>query len=166
MQAPFFITGLPRSRTAWFASYFDRIDGVTCHHELLARVRSKQEFYDAMEAGRHVGNSDCGLYLSDAQDRWPDARVLVVLRPAKDVVASLARAGCPTELAVIREMEYQTSKIAGLRVPYNAIDRSMQAIHEYLLPSVPYDEAHAGRMAQENIQNRIEGSPDALAVWR
>lgn len=42
-HSPFFIVGLPRSRTAWFSAFLSGGD-VTCHHELLRKCARPEEF--------------------------------------------------------------------------------------------------------------------------
>ena len=61
-MSKFFITGLPRSRTAWLASFFTGNNSF-CYHEIL---RVSSGFDDAIRKLSHrkemyVGNSDSSL---------------------------------------------------------------------------------------------------------
>lgn len=89
MLTPFFITGLPRSGTAWLANLFTT--GKTlCFHEPDPR-----DVVTAINAqpGRRVGASDPTLVRKYSQivKLWPDARWLYVARPLEDCFASLVK---------------------------------------------------------------------------
>jgi len=53
----FLITGVPRSRTAWFAALFTAL-GHPCKHEMLRDAKSEEDFLEQLKT---TGNSDCGL---------------------------------------------------------------------------------------------------------
>jgi len=55
----FLITGLPRSRTAWFAALFNAL-GYPCKHEMLRDCESEEDFFNQLQT---YGDSDCGLFL-------------------------------------------------------------------------------------------------------
>lgn len=78
----YFVTGLPRSRTAWMAAWLG------CNHELMNGLESPDEFAEMLGDN---GDSDCGLMWLPLRKMYPDAPVLVIDRPIKDVVASLKR---------------------------------------------------------------------------
>ena len=157
----FFVTGLPRSRTFWMAQYLS-MAGAPCHHEYLAHCTSREQFYNEMEGG--AGNSDCGLFLTDFQTRWPHARTLVIERPIEEVAASLERLGMQTDS--LPWMKSEISRLKGLRVPYHKINALIRPIHEFLIPHVPFNPALAERMARVNLQSELSSpSPLALGVW-
>lgn len=92
--SPFWITGLPRSRTAWF-SVAMRGAQSTCAHELTAIAQSYDDLKRLWLASdcAFSGNADsgCGLHvhqiLADIQPR-----TLVIDRPIGQVLASCERA--------------------------------------------------------------------------
>lgn len=90
---PFFITGLPRSRTAWLANFCTH-GGILCGHDLLCG-RTTQQFLRDMEYVH--GSAETALYAPHyADDLLPvvkQARLVVVHRKPKEVVASLERLG-------------------------------------------------------------------------
>jgi len=117
----FFVTGLPRSRTAWFSVFLSNGRDRFCYHELLSKCHSREDFYDAMESTEkygEVGNSDCGLPLTDFQERWPKAPTLIVHRP---------HAAEP-----IDGMRNYLRQLKGMHVEWEDIDDRLSDIHYYL----------------------------------
>lgn len=95
MKPPFFITGLPRSRTAWLANFFTW-GNAFCHHDLLRLGCSVPELSKNLEATRaeFVGDSDSALLLlaPEIVKAWPAARWVLVLRPVEEAVADFQAA--------------------------------------------------------------------------
>lgn len=91
----FWITGLPRSRTAWFSQAM-RGPYSTCFHELTADCRSFDEFRYTWRSPEalYSGNSDsaCGLQIARIL-REIQPRTLIVERPVGEVLAALADVG-------------------------------------------------------------------------
>lgn len=93
MSEPFFITGLPRSRTAWW-SVAASTQISTCHHEPLSRTREFADLlpYWNMPGFRYAGIADSALVpqleriLVQVQPR-----TLIVRRDPKEVVRSFSR---------------------------------------------------------------------------
>jgi hypothetical protein len=94
MSNPFWITGLPRSRTAWFAVAM-RGPRSSCAHELTATCQSLVELKSRWlygSAAEYRGNSDsaCGLNIERIMaDIRP--RTLIIRRPIGEVMDSLSR---------------------------------------------------------------------------
>lgn len=91
---PFWIAGLPRSRTAWFAQAM-RGPRSSCFHELTARTRDFAEFkrlWLLCAHDQHRGNSDsaCGLHAARILAEIAP-RTLIIQRPVAEVVTSLRR---------------------------------------------------------------------------
>jgi len=81
----FFITGLPRSRTAWLANFFTS-GSVFCWHDLLRTKKPCDlDQYESLPGVAHYGDSDSALLLcaEQVQRLHPDAHWVVVHRPAK-----------------------------------------------------------------------------------
>ena len=146
----FFITGLPRSRTAWLANYFTT-GSVLCLHEA-----SYEEFLDRKNSGLwdYVGLSSTKLY-EDIEKI--DGPVLVVKRDLNDVY-KWAKDYCSIDW-----LKYLNAKLVmgkQLTVDFDDIDISLEVIQGYLTPSIPYDEVRAELMMNYNVQvteDRIEG---------
>jgi len=161
----FFITGLPRSRTAWFAFYFNQVPGVECVHEMLNICTSKEQFYQSMEVDGIVGNSDSGLFISDFQQRWPNAPVVIIERPLEDVRTSLRNIGLPVPHGLLERAQVRIDALDGFRVAFGDIDAKLKDIHEWLVP-VPFDARVANDAIDINCQlKEITGSVEAYRVW-
>lgn len=91
MKPPFFITGLPRSRTSWLANLFTTSDQM-CYHDLLDQVDSLAEFLAKLAGGN--GDSDSGLVFlyPKLAEMFPESRWLLVLREPADCLHSLQAA--------------------------------------------------------------------------
>ncbi len=93
---PFYITGLPRSRTAWLAVALSDYRLSACLHEPLARVTAydRSTISNLLEAQhtKFAGMSDSGLPVvaPDLPDILPGP-VLVVWRNPDEVIDSLVR---------------------------------------------------------------------------
>lgn len=90
MAGKFFITGLPRSRTAWCANFMTAGDAF-CYHDGLANCRTLDDFARKMDAHPVSGDSDSGLvfFVDELRDRYPDAQWAVLRRDPAEVVRSL-----------------------------------------------------------------------------
>ena len=101
----FFITGLPRSRTAWLANYFSTGD-VFCWHEAMAGITCKQDYWARLATThyKHVGNSDCTLFMGGYIHGAPlviiDPITVPITPPTRDPITApttgLGIAICPT----------------------------------------------------------------------
>lgn len=148
----FFITGLPRSRTAWFAAFMTH-DDIFCWHEALNGCLSKQDFYDRMELPfKHVGNADCGLILTNFQEKYPDAPTVVIHREEK-----------PEPMVGMKDGLWS---IIGYHVNYDDIDENLDAIH-FFLTGKHANPHRVALFSKFNIQlKEITGDPRSLEVWR
>jgi len=95
---PFFIVGLPRSRTAWTATWLTTIPGVRCYHDGLRGVRSIEEYRAKLERPGLVGDCDSGLLLCwrQIEKLYPTSPWVVITRDPKAVTRSLARLSVPS----------------------------------------------------------------------
>lgn len=92
----FLITGLPRSRTAWFAAVANTVTGAICHHEPMERYPTWRDCLDLWRDRdrKWVGISDSalGFHLREIlADHKP--RTLIVKRDLQQVVGSLEAIG-------------------------------------------------------------------------
>ena len=95
MSTPFFITGLPRSRTAWFSVATSTPESV-CHHEPTAWLSDWPELVRLWTESkfRYVGISDSGLGMllpSILDELRP--RTLIIRRSVDQVETSLNQFG-------------------------------------------------------------------------
>lgn len=166
----FFITGLPRSRTAWLAAYFT--DGnVFCYHDGLKYLNKKEEFYYLMGAAHKdykldtIGNSDSGLIYTDFQTRFPDADTVIIERPVADSWQSMVSLGFSVDVDFFFENAKKLDKLRGLRVPYEHIDRDLNLICEYI--GVRYSPARHALFKQWHIETEELVAPQiALDIWK
>lgn len=96
MALPYLITGLPRSRTAWFAAVCSTVDGSICYHEPSADYRTWQAAASLWDSARQkwCGISDSGFSfkIREIIDQW-HPQVLIIERPAGEVLTSLEGIG-------------------------------------------------------------------------
>ena len=90
MATKFFITGLPRSMTAWCANLFSTGDSF-CYHDGLANCGSLAEFGKKLHAHEVCGDADSGLayFYDELSELYPDAQWAVIRREPAGVVESL-----------------------------------------------------------------------------
>ncbi len=161
MRSPFFITGLPQSRTTWLANLFCT-GGVFCHHDLLGMVESVDDYLtrlrrDALD-GR-VGDSDSGLLSCYRAVRrsFPASPWVLVTRDFDEAWESLVefvaegpwdkqlncsndlRAGMQTAWEAARQELMQWRNV--LTVPYAALEEAatLRQVWEHCVPGVRFD---------------------------
>ena len=172
MALNFFITGLPRSRTAWFAAYLSAHPDVFCWHEALKGCADPAEFHNKMQpwgvhpAELRIGNSDSGLPLMNHPAMFPDCPSVVIRRNRVDVMHSLLHAldmGSPTQsmIDMLDRCEDRLSEIDGLHVMYDQIDHDMPQIMKWI--DVPYREDLHELFGKMNIQT-TDMAPDPTAL--
>lgn len=88
----FFITGFPRSRTAWLANFLTYKDSF-CFHDLSMDRATIQDMKDTLHSlgfCRYAGNSDSALFLypQDMKALFPDSQYVLIKRDVNEVLAS------------------------------------------------------------------------------
>jgi len=123
----FVITGLPRTRTAWFSAYFT--NGVEhCYHEAIR---------DGINLGLSEGTADCGYALFPWwAERQGDHKLVIIERPVEEVNKSLIQINYPAEGTNF--LADRLAELDGLRIIYGNINDEIHKIHEYL--SIPFDQ--------------------------
>jgi hypothetical protein len=144
----FFITGFPRSKTAWFANYFTFGESF-CFHEAIAQDLLLKEGveHELIHNFRihspdiKVGNSGCdNVYHQDELlDSYPDAKWVIVERHELEVRSSMIKCtGLSADIvektnaifsASLRELK---DKISPFVIPFNFDRRKIIELHEYL----------------------------------
>ena len=115
----FFITGYPRSRTAWFAGFFTT-GPVFCHHEIKL-----------IEPGSRIeGFSGPNFALTPQQ-----GKMVIIERDEQEVRESLRKLTKEADAIIDR---FDLKKLDGLRVKFEDINDRLQEIWEYCV-DIPFD---------------------------
>ncbi len=125
----FFITGLPRSRTAWLSVFMSQGNSF-CYHEAMRGCKTKQEYYDklALEGYDYVGDSNSALTYTDYQEKYPEAPLVIIHRPTVEIYESLRLLGIRIELRTLAEYSLELRGLKGLHVEFDDIDNSLNSI--------------------------------------
>lgn len=91
---PFFITGLPRSRTAWLANLFS-YENSFCFHEALRKcseIKDIKKIFNGVNK-QYVGDSDSGLpfFIDEVLDLFPESKLVLVNRGVSEAIESLGK---------------------------------------------------------------------------
>jgi hypothetical protein len=154
MASNFFITGLPRSRTAWLSAFMSSGD-VFCHHELIKENQDVVSYANAMAKGyRVVGNADCGGMVFPDILALHDA-IVIIERDPEEVIESLNKV-FPEKTKETPEIVYELQKrldmVNGLRIPYNEVNSSIKKIWEHCTGSLTgFDENRFNLMRELRI---------------
>ena len=160
----FFITGLARSRTAWFANYFSTGE-VFCYHEAMNNVTCKDDYWDRMNCPEplHVGNSDSGLCMGGYIEGCP---LVIIERDLDEVEDSLVKKGFPGCRSVLEEAQKALDKMVGLRIPFDHINSRLEEIHAACV-TTPFDERRAEQLINLKVElNEIIPDVKSARVWR
>ena len=149
----YFVTGLPRSRTAWFAKWLPN-----CLHEGIEGCSTHKEFIDKLG---DKGDSDSGLMFFPVDRYFPKSPVVIVERDFDEVINSLSNIGLMNNDAYIfmKVAKNMLDKMDGMRVPFD--DLPLQDIWEYLI-GTEFNKKEAYDMGKINIQN-VNYNPDWAA---
>jgi len=141
-MSKFVITGLPRSRTAWFAAYLTCGD-VMCYHEAIPNNN---------QLSANTGTADCGYALCpDWVESIGRHKLVIIHRDCKEVAESMARIGLPDTTGYLPDLDRKLQKLNGLHVDFEDIDMRLEEIHNYL--DLPYDKKRAELFSGMNIQS-------------
>jgi hypothetical protein len=171
---PFFITGYPRSRTAWLANLFSA-DGALCHHALLSNSRRGFPVTTISQALSltpllRVGVSDplLTLHHADLMTAWPAARWLYVDRPREESFESMIKFDAGRSKAT-REMismlfdfhdQCAAELIKNPRVrvlKYSDLNQfhDMQAAWYHLIPGEPFNKSRFEALLKLRVEEFI-----------
>lgn len=136
----FFITGLPRSRTAWLANFMSSGKSI-CYHEGIDGCHSIEDYQKKMSINgyKYIGDSDTGLPILDFQPIYPDSPVVIIRRDKQEVAESLVGMyGEQDYLPFLEKIERKLDLMSGLVVDFNDIDSRLEEIWSHCI-SLPYD---------------------------
>jgi hypothetical protein len=167
MSRPYFVLGTPRSRTAWLAEFLSTEDR-PCAHEPSRRLRGRAAFLDwLMQPGMAASDSVLTLRWRDILAAQPAARILLVRRPVRDVVASFVRAGywAPALERLVQRIDDEIAAILQsghkvMFVPFDRLEREDVCAAAYLWcngAAVP-----AGRWLTMKDCKVLASIPDAI----
>ena len=191
MRANFFITGLPRSRTAWLANLFTTGEQV-CHHDLLGKVSNVEQFRRMLKDGAGVSDASLIWLFPKLREMYPAARWLLVERAATDTINSIRRVAAGTQWEKIvgaytetaeawlpQYMELVAAMVKDkrvIRLPYAELDNydSVWAAWKFLCPTTRltrerFDFLHPLRVELIPAKQPLALSPqliEDLKLWR
>lgn len=159
---PFIVYALPRSRTAWLASFLSYRDW-TCGHEEALHARSVDDV-KAWFSQPNTGTAETlgATWWRTVQAVAPSARVVTIRRPVADVVASLMRTGLFPDAALLhsqmakadRKLDQVERRVPGvLSIPFAdlAQEATCARVFEHCLPHA-HDPAWWAHLDAQNIQ--------------
>jgi hypothetical protein len=149
----FFVTGLPRSRTAWFSKWLP-----DCLHEGIEGCFNHKDFVEKLG---NRGDSDSALMFFPIERYFPRSPVVIVERDFDEVMSSLDEIGLFNDPVheFMKESQKRLDKMKGMRVPFN--DLPLHDIWDYLI-GTEFDKREANKMDSTNIQH-INYAPDFQA---
>lgn len=143
----FVITGLPRTRSAWFSAYFTQGPSY-CHHEATFHGSDMNVPFE------YQGNSDSGYILCPD---WVEAlgphKLVVIHRSIDEVEKSLASIGQKDTRWLLEQMAPALESLDALHIDFKEINTRIKDIHDYL--EVPgYHPYRAALYSKMNIQSQ------------
>lgn len=125
----FFVTGLPRTRTAWMAAFLsqDRI----CFHEGFNGCHSLLEYKNKL--GIDKGDSGTALMLMDMNKVFPNSPILCIHGDVKRSTQYMYDTYGIYDVDYMNYLEMRLNDIKGMHVNLNDIDIRLPEICEYLL---------------------------------
>ncbi len=176
MTQPFFITGLPMSRTTWLANLFTT-GNVFCFHDLLGTVKDMAQFFRAMgtEAAR-TGDADSGLLAvyPQVQQTFPAAPWVLIERDFEDAWESLCayvnggpwqeKLSCTYELKQAMAQSWGRDRLPivnnprCLVVPFESLERvdMIECIWKHCVPGQRFDRRRAMHLQAFNVRPQQE----------
>jgi len=162
----FLILCLPRSRSAWLASYLNyplARPPQPIGHEVLTECRSWDEFVNNYKRGMWGTVETAGAMLwQNVRKEMPECKIVLVRRPLIEVYRSLAAKGIVADLHVLAEMnailDWAQNDPAIASVPFEFLSEPLVGkwLFEYLL-EIEWDEEWWMRLVATNIQVDIPG---------
>ena len=118
-----------------------------------------------MDIAPVVGNSDCGLIISDFMEKYPTAPLVVIHRQPERVRESLQNIGLEVPLLNLVAYADRLKELPGLHIQYDDINERLPEIHAHCV-GTPFDPDWA-REAIETVvkQNEIITDPVSVGIW-
>jgi len=161
----YFITGLPRSGTAWLANALTWGNSF-CHHEGVVGCKDMKEYSAklARTDAEYIGDSDTALalVLPWLYARFPDARYVFVRRNAEDVNRSLVKAGLSTQNTkeAKRAIESWISIADCMVIEFEDLFDNVHEVWDYIgLPDFPKERFEMLKHMKVDDSQRFVNSP-------
>jgi len=173
----YFVTGLPRSRTAWLANWLTA-PGTFCFHDATLIDNSHVGVLSVMAERQNrrqyeaVGDSDSGLIFWSGQVRaaCPKAPFILIERDPEACLASSLRLGFSKGLwDAILQAYWQTRRLPGVRiVSYDSLDDIdvLDSLY-YDCTGLPMDRQRTELLQHLNVQEilnngwpSVKGAPE------
>ena len=157
----FFITGLPRSRTAWLSTFFTG-NNCFCYHEIL---RVSNGFDDAIRRlsnrkEMYVGNSDSSLlvWIDKIDYILQDSPIVIIERNIDEVTNSLTNLfgkvdWTPSLDLTLKGLEIIKKRYNYISVDYNNLNEQLylEMICNFCTPNISFDEDKFKTLSTVNI---------------
>lgn len=161
MNAPFFCTGLPRSRTAWLSVLFTT-EHFTCLHEGIRLCDDFESYVKMMGGCGADGDSSSGLIaMADkVMEAFPDSPWLIIQRFPNECASSASKV-LNIDLQQALAMAYSDRKKLDAICPRNVMRIRFEQLDdetvvrnawEFLLPGVPFDSARYKTLNELRIE--------------
>lgn len=171
-----FITGLPRTRSYWLSQYFAGYENVLSYHELTNWCFTKEEFSMRMLpwTRKLTINCDSGLWITDWQTRFPDAKTVIIERDLLEAFHScwefLARKGFDVDGLQLMELLQKQKRVldsvdVDLRVSFDDVDSALPEITR--LMGLDYTPEYHQFATDERGRNMptVQGNREAYILW-
>lgn len=128
---PFFVAGLPRSRTAWLSVFLSQ-SGRHCWHDGMNGCRTIAEYMEKIGDG---GDSSTGLHLFAFNELYPNSNIIVIEKSQDEIESCInwvnKTYGIDSRADIHRQNELLLST-KGLRVKQSEINSRLEEIFTYL----------------------------------
>jgi len=150
MVSPFFITGYPRSMTAWVSI------ALNCAHERDGA--SFEEFMSQLESGSQIGNSDSTIsfFYENISERFPNSKWVIIEREKSrslDAFCRVSKLNKNSCVAFFDQLEACMLRIpSALRIDFNDVTSRIEDIWSWCKPETEIPKAFLSRMKLMNVQ--------------
>lgn len=101
--------------------------------------------------------------MTDFQRVFPNSKTVIIERPLDDVLQSLHEIEIPVPREVLEDMQSRLSKLKGMRVEFDNLDRQLPDICDYI--GVPYKrEKHD--LFRSLVVVTTDFTTDNYSIWR
>ncbi len=168
---PFFIAGLPRSRTTWLANFFTTGE-VFCHHEPLQHIRSIGDLVLEVPGASVVGMSDAviGPIYDKLAERYPTHKLFIIDREPDACLKSLRQSGIPCDPqsfdAVVSLHRKFCERFPDRIIPFDRLSHlpTLELFWDDAVSGViPFNPARAAALLTMNVQPHL---PTSLPMWQ
>lgn len=170
---PFFITGLPRSRTAWLANLFS-YENSFCFHEALrecTEIKDIKKIFNGVDK-QYVGDSDSGLpfFIDEVLDLFPESKLVLVNRGISEVIDSLGKVfpNYPEIEKIVIKTQNAINDMVNKYKPFildfeDLNDMGVcKLLWEYCIPGIVFDERRWRMLDLMNVEVNISKYMNSL----